>query len=56
MATAMADADMGHCDACPPDDGKTPVCDQACLAPFVAIPAAVGVELPFIAAGMRVTH
>jgi hypothetical protein len=46
---AMADADMGDCDACPPDEGKTPICGQACLAPFVAIAATVGVELPFAA-------
>jgi hypothetical protein len=48
---AMADGDMGDCDACPPDDGKAPLCGQACLAPFVAIPAAAGVELSLVVAG-----
>ncbi|AZO00970.1 hypothetical protein EJ066_29915 [Mesorhizobium sp. M9A.F.Ca.ET.002.03.1.2] len=48
---AMDDGDMGDCDACPPDNsGKTPACGQACLAPFVAIPAPVSVELSFVAA------
>jgi hypothetical protein len=50
-AAAMADADMGDCDACP-DEGKTPICGQACLAPFVGIAASVGVELPFAASGI----
>lgn len=47
---AMAGGDMGDCDACPPDDGKAPLCGQACLAPFAAIAAAVGIELPLLAA------
>jgi hypothetical protein len=51
-APAMADADMGDCDACPPDDGKAPVCGQACLTPFVGIAGAVGLELPFAAASI----
>jgi hypothetical protein len=51
-AGAMADAGMGDCDACPPDAGKTPICGQACLAPFVGIAASVGVELPFAASGI----
>jgi hypothetical protein len=49
---AMADADMGGCDACPPNEGKTPICGQACLAPFAGIAATVGVELPFAASGI----
>jgi hypothetical protein len=51
---AMIGGDMGDCDACPPDDrDKAPVCGQACLAPFVAIPAPVGVELSFAAAEIQ---
>ena len=49
---AMADGDMGDCDACPLEGGKAPVCGQVCLAPFAAIPAAAGIELPFVAAGI----
>lgn len=46
---AMADADMGDCEGCPDDDGNISICGQACLAPFVGIPATPGVELPFVA-------
>lgn len=46
----MAGGDMGDCDPCPPDDGKASLCGQVCLAPFAAIPAAVGIELPLVAA------
>lgn len=49
-SAAMADGDMSDCDACPPEDGKAPLCGQACLAPFVAIPAAAGVELSLVVA------
>lgn len=48
---AMADANMGDCDACPPDGGKDPVCGQACLAPFVGSAPTIGVELPLAASG-----
>jgi hypothetical protein len=47
----MAGEDMGDCDGCPPgDDGKVPLCSQFCLAPFAALPVAVGVELSIVAA------
>ena len=46
----MAGGDMSDCDPCPADDGKASLCNQVCLAPFAAIPAAVGVELPLVAA------
>jgi hypothetical protein len=50
---AMAGGDMGDCDGCPPgDDGKASLCGQVCLAPFAAIPAAVSIELPLVAAEM----
>jgi hypothetical protein len=49
---AMADADMGDCEGCPDDDGNISTCGQACLAPFVAIAATAGVELPFVAASI----
>ena len=51
-AAAMADGDMGDCDACPNDDGNISTCGQACLAPFVGIAASVGVELPFVASSI----
>ena len=51
----MTDADMGDCDACPPDDGKASLCGQVCLAPFAAIPAAAGIELPFAASGIAIS-
>ncbi|RWK78418.1 MAG: hypothetical protein E5X43_01125 [Mesorhizobium sp.] len=48
---AMGDGDMGDCEGCPPgEDGKAQICGQACLVPFAAIPAAVGIELPLVAA------
>ncbi|NRP70829.1 hypothetical protein ILFOPFJJ_01711 [Ensifer psoraleae] len=47
----MGAGDMGDCDGCPPgDDGKASLCVQACLAPFIAVPAAAGFELPLVAA------
>lgn len=46
----MAGGDMGDCDPCPSDDGKASLCGQVCLAPFAAIPAAVGIEFPLGAA------
>ncbi|MDK1388574.1 hypothetical protein QN224_24500 [Sinorhizobium sp. 8-89] len=47
----MGAGDMGDCDGCPPgDDGKASLCVQACLAPFIAVPAAAGFELPLMAA------
>jgi hypothetical protein len=48
---AMTGGDMSDCDACPPgDDGKAQICGAACLVPFAAIPAAVDIELPLVAA------
>jgi hypothetical protein len=48
---AMTGGDMNDCDACPPrDDGKAQICGAACLVPFAAIPAAVGIELASVAA------
>ncbi|MCZ4092449.1 hypothetical protein [Sinorhizobium psoraleae] len=47
----MGAGDMGDCDGCPPgDDGKASLCVQVCLAPFIAVPAAAGFELPLMAA------
>jgi hypothetical protein len=51
-APTMADGEMGDCESCPNDDGKTSTCGQACLAPFVGIPATAGVELPFVASSI----
>jgi hypothetical protein len=50
--STMGEGGMGDCDACPLEGGKAPVCGQACMAPFAAIPAAAGIELPFVAAGI----
>jgi hypothetical protein len=50
--STMGDADMGDCDACPPEGGKASLCGQVCLAPFAAIPAAAGIALPFVATGI----
>lgn len=50
MSPAAMDGGMGDCDGCPPDDdGKMLSCAQFCLAPFTAIPAAAGIELPLVA-------
>lgn len=46
---AMADADMGDCDGCPPGDDKASLCVDLCLAPFVAILATGEFRLPCIA-------
>ena len=51
-ASTMADGDMGDCEGCPDNDGTTSTCGQVCLTPFVGIPAAVGVELPFVASSI----
>jgi hypothetical protein len=49
----MAGGDMDDCEGCPPgDDGKVSLCGQVCFAPFAAIPAAAGIELPLVTVGV----
>ncbi|MHA6645560.1 hypothetical protein [Mesorhizobium sp. A623] len=45
-AIAMADGTMGDCQDCPSDNGKSLACDQACVAPLIAIAPVTRIDLP----------
>jgi hypothetical protein len=45
-----SDGDMSDCQDCSGDDGKIAVCDQVCVAPFVALPLGSTSASPIIAA------
>jgi hypothetical protein len=46
MATVEMDGGhMGDCQSCPPDDGTSLACDQACMVPLLAIAPADRTEL-----------
>ena len=50
MSTAaMADADMGDCDECPPaDDGRASSCIDYCLASWAALAVTALAQLTFV--------